>query len=238
MRIWPTLLLVLAILLDAAPLRAAALSVAPTRLNLGGTAPTDAVTVRNDGERPVLVQVETFRWTGPLGREGLEATRDLLAVPSVFRIGPGQRQVIRVALRRPFTGSVEKAYRLLIAEVPEETEERGGGIRFTLRLSLPVFVTPAGAAPRPEWRLERDARGWKLVLRNTGNAHIRIRNLRLRPDNGDRVIEPAEPAAYVLAGAEHVWRLPAGAMRRASRFILEAESQGGPISVPLAAEGS
>ncbi len=159
MRLWFRLFALLLVLLDTAPLAAAALSVAPTRLELGPDANTDAVSMRNDGDRPVLVQVETFRWTGPLGAEGLEATRELLTVPSIFRIAPGERQVVRVALRRPFRGTVEEAYRLLIAEVPEETGPRAGGIRFTLRLSLPVFVTPEGARPRPEWRLRRDARG-------------------------------------------------------------------------------
>ncbi len=76
------------------------------------------------------------------------------------------------------------------------------------------------------------------MLRNRGDAHIRIRALRLRPENGDGVIEPAEPAAYVLAGGEHAWRLPAGALRKSRRFVLEAESQVGPISIPLVAEGS
>ncbi len=238
MHFWLRFLVVLAVLLDAAPVVAAALSVSPTRLSLGTGTTTDAVAVRNDGDRPVLVQVETFRWTGPLRTDALESTRDLLAVPSVFRIAPGARQVIRVALRKPFTGGVEEAYRLLIAEVPEEAGAETGGVRFTLRLSLPVFVTPEDARPRPEWRLRRGAGGYELVLYNAGNAHIRIRGLRLRAEEGDAVIEPAEPAAYVLAGGEHVWRLPAARVRRARRFILEAESQSGPISVPLAVEGS
>ncbi len=238
MRLWLRSLAILAVLLDASPLAAAALSVSPTRLNLGARATTDAVAVRNNGKRPVLVQVDTFRWTGPLQVDALESTRDLLAVPSVFRIPPGARQVIRVALRKPFAGGVEEAYRLLIAEVPEQTGAETGGVRFTLRLSLPVFVTPDDARPRPEWRLRRGAGGYELVLHNAGNAHIRIHKLRLRAEKGDAVIEPAEPAAYVLAGGEHVWRLPEARLRRARRFILEAESQSGPISVPLAVEGS
>ena len=227
-----------AVLLRVAPLAAAALSVAPTRLELAPGIGSDAVTLRNDGDRSVLVQVDTFRWTGPLNDEALEPTRELLAVPSVFRVPPGARQVIRVALRKPFAGTVEEAYRLLIAEVPEEDDGQRGGVRFALRLSLPVFVTPPGAQARPEWSLRRRGNGYLLVLRNTGNAHIRIRSLRLRSQSGDVVIAPDEPAAYVLAGGRHVWKLPAAPLGRGGPFILEAESQGGPISVPLSVEGS
>ncbi|HFD14905.1 MAG TPA: molecular chaperone [Rhodospirillales bacterium] len=236
-RIWSVVVL-MAVLLRVAPLAAAALSVAPTRLELGPGQGSDAVTLRNDGDRSVLVQVDTFRWTGPLTQDALEPTRELLAVPAIFRVPPGGRQVIRVALRRPFAGTTEVAYRLLIAEVPEETEARPGGVRFTLRLSLPVFVTPPGAQPRPEWSLHRQGRKYLLVLRNTGNAHIRIRKLRLRSPDGGVVIEPDEPVAYVLAGGRHVWELPAASLRRGGPYILEAESQGGPISVPLSVEGS
>ena len=105
-----------------------------------------------------MVQVQTFAWPhGPATAE-LEPTRDLIAVPPVFELAGNAKQIIRVALRGAAAGGREQAYRLLITEVP-----RGGaagtGVRFALRLSLPVFVTPTGAAPRPIWSLRATAAG-------------------------------------------------------------------------------
>ncbi len=229
------ILLLLAMVLAAPAALGGAFTVSPTTLTLDGTRKTAVVSVRNRGKDPVLVQIELFRWTGALDSGGLEPTRELLAVPPVARIPPDGKQVVRVALRSPFHGRVEQAYRLLISEVPSTAEPDVGGVRFALRLSLPVFVTPKGAAPRPEWRLQRTARGLELVVHNRGTAHLRIRRLVLRPAAGGKPITPGEELVYVLPGGSHVWTLPA-VEAAGQRFVLEAESQVGPIRQELVAE--
>jgi hypothetical protein len=87
--------------------------------------------------------------------EALAPTRGLLAVPAVFNLAAGARQVIRVASREAAASDIETAYRLLITEVPTATPETAAGIRFALRLSLPVFITPPGAVAAPEWTLRQ-----------------------------------------------------------------------------------
>ncbi len=152
-------------LLLAAPpgAMAAALSVAPTRIDLAPDQRAAAVTLQNDGDEPVMVQVQTFAWTGSPATSDLTPTRDLVAMPPVATVAAGDKQLIRVAARGGDKPAAEQSYRLIITEVPPETKGPQAGVRFALRLSLPVFVTPAGAAPDPVWSVERGGAGPRLV---------------------------------------------------------------------------
>jgi fimbrial chaperone protein len=205
---------------------AASLSVAPTRIDLEAGDPAAVVTLQNDAVEPVMVQVQTFAWPRSPASADLEPTRDVLAVPPVFEVAGKGKQIIRVALRAPFAGERERAYRLLITEVP-----RGGttgtGVRFALRLSLPVFVTPLGAEPRAVWSLRETRAAPELVLRNEGTAHLQVRRIVLRPGGNGVAAQSIETSAYVLAGQEHSWPLPSGT--RSTTLQLEAETNIGPL---------
>ncbi len=218
------------LLCAAGPAAGGSLTVAPTRIDLGGGRTAGAVTLHNNAADPVLVQVETFAWTRSPATDDLEPTTRLVAVPPVFSLPADGRQVIRVALRDPQGGAVEEAYRLLITEVPQ-LGGKGGGVQFALRLSLPVFATPPGAAARPQWSIERGSGQPRLQLVNAGNAHMQVRKIRLKGGSGQQTIE--EPS-YVLAGQKQAWNLrlplPAGAT-----VALEADTSIGPLALPLAA---
>jgi fimbrial chaperone protein len=223
-----------ALLLVAAPAAAGNLTVAPTRIDLAGSRTSGSVTLQNNAKEPVLVQVETFAWEWGLATADLAPTRELVAVPPVFSLEPGAKQIIRVALREPGPRPAEQAYRLLITEVPGETGLRGGGVQFALRLSLPVFATPAGAAPSPHWLLRRDGKGGSLELVNAGTAHLQLRRLRLRGADGKE--QTIDRPGYVLAGQRQVWnvKLP---VKAGATFTLEADTNLGELEVPLTAQG-
>lgn len=210
---------------------AASLTVAPTRIDLLAGDTAAAVTLQNNEAQPVMVQVQTFAWPDGPATAALVPTRELIAVPPVFEIAESGRQIIRVALRAPLPGPREHAFRLLITEVP-----RGGarttGVRFALRLSLPVFVTPDGAEPRPVWSVRMGERSApELVLRNEGEAHIQVRRIVWRPD-GRAAATVIETPAYVLAGREHGWPLPPGT--GGAPLQIEAETNLGLLRATVA----
>jgi fimbrial chaperone protein len=212
---------------------AASLTVAPTRIDLANGETSAAVTLQNNDAETVMVQVQTFAWPDGPATADLLPTRDLIAVPPVFEIVGSGRQIIRVALRTPLSGPREHAFRLLITEVP-----RGGpratGVRFALRLSLPVFVTPNGAEPLPVWSLRVSERGaTTLVLRNEGQAHLQVRRITWRPQGRAGAPTSIEAPAWVLAGREQGWPLPASAA--AGSIELEAETSIGPLHATVAA---
>ena len=213
------------------PATAASLSVAPTRVDLAAGDTTGVVTLQNNAAEPVMVQVQTFAWPHSPASAELEPTRDLLAVPPVFELAGNARQIIRVALRGAVTGERELAYRLLITEVPR-SGAAGTGVRFALRLSLPVFVTPLGAEPKPAWSVRQTAGASELVLRNEGTAHLQVRRIVLRPAGRGAPAGTIDNPAYVLAGQEHAWPLPSVAGSTALQ--LEAETSIGPLSATVA----
>lgn len=212
---------------------ATTLSIAPTRLDLSPERPAAALTVRNDGQAPVLVQVETFAWRASPATSDLEPTRDLLAVPPLLRLAPGEKQIVRVARRSGPLPRVEETYRVLVSEVPERAQ--GSGVRLALRLSLPVFVTPPGARAEPRWDLRRQREGLVLAVTNLGDAHLQVHRVRLLA--GGRVL-PVDPApAYVLAGQTHHWPLGALRLEGTSALGLRAETNLGEIDIIVPVQG-
>ncbi|MFL5337075.1 MAG: molecular chaperone [Geminicoccaceae bacterium] len=206
--------------------RSASLSVAPTRVELGPGDPAGVVTLQNNAAEPVMVQVQTFAWPRTAASDDLEPTRELLAVPPVAELPGNGKQIIRVALRASLTGNREHAYRLLITEVPRGGSS-GTGVRIALRLSLPVFVTPPGAAPKPVWSLRQEQGIAHLVLVNDGNAYLQVRRIVLHAPGRPTPAQTIESPAYILAGQEHSWPLPAGTA--ATTLQLEAETNVGPL---------
>ena len=207
------------------------LTVSPTRIELGPERTPGVVTLVNNDSTPSLVQVETFAWPRTPATADLEPTRELMAVPPVFELQPGARQVIRVALRAPHAGPAEAAYRLLISEVPRPGDAPGG-VRFALRLSLPVFATPPGARAQPEWRIVADPAGSRLEVANTGTAHLQVQRIRLSGAADATIAQPA----YVLPGRSQSWPLPVSLMP-GSRLDLAADTNLGPLTVPLDVQG-
>ena len=216
----------------AAPAAAGSLTVAPTQIDLEAGRTAGAVTLQNNADEAVLVQVETFGWPRSPATGDLEPTRGLVAVPAVFSLPPDGKQIIRVALREPQRGDSEQAYRLLITEVPQSRSK--GGVQFALRLSLPVFATPEGAIPSPHWSIDRSGGKPTLQLVNSGKAHLQVQKIRLK--HGDGTEQTIDEPSYVLAGQQHAWdlRLP---VRAGSVVTLEADTNIGTLAFPLAAGG-
>jgi fimbrial chaperone protein len=205
------------------------LSVAPTRVELSSNARSGSVNLDNTGETETTVQVETFAWTGNNSIEALEPTRGLLAVPAVFNLPAGGRQVIRVASREGDPSEVEAAYRMVISEVPLGAPTTAAGIRFALRLSLPVFITPPGAAPSPVWSRSADGRG--LNVQNEGNAHLHVRQLRVTEEASGRLLAEVTSPSYVLARSAHHW--PDLVKPVVGSVVIEAQTNVGDLNIVL-----
>jgi fimbrial chaperone protein len=184
-----------------------------------------------------LVQVEALAWNDTADLAEVPRTSEILAVPPVFEIAGGAEQLIRLALRKPLTSDTERAYRLLITEVPRTVGDDAEGVSFALRLNLPVFVTPAGALPQPSWSLERSARGARLTLGNQGNAHVRVQSIALFEDNGAIPVFVSDDGGYVLAGGERSWQLDLGRLKAGAALTVKAETNLGELEARVDIRG-
>lgn len=209
--------------------RAGTLEVSPviTELAAGQTATILSVTNRNP--HATTVQVRSFAWTQPDGRDRLDDTAELLVSPPMFELPPGGAQTVRLILRgRPRPDGADRNFRLLVDEIPSSAAE--GNVRFALRLSLPVFAhAVASPGAQVEWRM---AEG-HLVARNHGARHARLTELRLAGAGTTPTPLRASETPYLLPGAERRW--PLDGLRLSARgAVLTGASQDGPFRVEIA----
>jgi fimbrial chaperone protein len=219
----------------AAPALAGSFMVTPVRATLSAKQPVAALTVRNESQEATVVQVEVVTWTQREGSDVYAATRDILATPPIFTVAPGASQLVRIGLRRDADPGRELAYRVFLQEVPPPAKSDFRGLRVALRMGIPVFVLPPTAvAPLLQWRAEAAQGGVSLSLKNEGNAHVQLTDLRLvLPAGGELARE--QMSTYVLPGQSRGWRFnrsaPAGASLR-----LSARTDGGDLETDVKVE--
>lgn len=210
--------------------------VTPVRATLSSAQPITALTVRNDGSEPTVVQIEMTQWSQEAGKDLYAATRDVLATPPIFTVAAGATQIVRVGLRRTPDAQRELTYRLFLQEVPPPPKPEFKGLRVALRMSIPVFVAPSVAlAPTFEWRAAREPQGWlNLSLKNAGNAHVQISDFRLEHADGKELARQSA-SAYVLAGQSRDWRFKSDAAAGAPVRVI-ARTDAGDVRANLNVE--
>jgi fimbrial chaperone protein len=188
----------------------------PIRVDLGATAASQVLTVRNDVYRP---------------------TQDVLVTPPIARIAPGAEQVIRVGLRRPTDPARQGTFRLFVNEVPGAPASGFTGLQVALRVSLPVFVAASGPARRDvAWTLSRDTDGGlSLTLENRGNVHVQVLDLTLSAPGPGQPIARQSQVTYVLAGQRRTFAFPLEVPlpADASSLRLSALTDGGSVDAEL-----
>jgi fimbrial chaperone protein len=183
--------------------RAAELSVSPILVELSARTPTALLTLRNEGARPVRLQVQTHAWSqDATGEMALPATQELVAYPPILELAPGASRNVRIGTTAR-TDAAERSFRLIVEELPAaQTDAAGAAVHVLTRLSIPVFVAPVAPQAKAELSATREGRRVRFTLRNTGTVRVRPSSIRaaLRGDD-DRALETREEQAwYVLAG--------------------------------------
>lgn len=187
------------------------------------------IKVNNPSDQPVKMNLSIFSWADSHDLSALEKTDDMIAVPPVFEIPPNGEQTVRIALRKALEIEQEKAYRILIGEVPSEVAPRQA-VGINLTVNLPIFVRPEGAEALPVWTIEKgDDDKPKLVLANQGRSFLKIDKISLVGEN--QVATPIfeRQGGYVLAGDNRTWplNLDLAALKRS--VTITTDSNIGPI---------
>jgi fimbrial chaperone protein len=221
---------VLPLLLSWQSLFAGSFAISPLRVEFTPGNETQVVRITNEGQSSLSIQVQGFRWSqAPDGDDRFEPAESLVAVPTVFSVEPGQRQIVRVGTLDPTFTDVEQSFRLFFTELARPDSESGPGVSMRLRVSIPAFVAPADG-PRPRLRIERfvrDGDAARITLRNTGNQHVQIRRLSLHagPSVEGDVVESAG-GIYLLPGTERTFSHPSLTVPGATTIRLEGDTTG------------
>jgi fimbrial chaperone protein len=189
---------------------ASTFSIDRTRIYLTRQHTSETVTLQNQSDEPLRIEVSAFRWTQVAGESMLlEATDDLIFFPPVATIEPGQSRQIRVA----FTGSGaarEAAYRIVIEELPSGEVSGGNTIRVLTRLNVPVFVQPDRATRTPSLgALNREGSTLIVPVLNEGSSHVMVDSITVTGlDVSDSELFAEQTNGwYVLAGSSNVFSL-------------------------------
>lgn len=208
-----TRLLIAGFLLHAAPkAEAATYTVNPTRVYLSARTTSALMTLKNESQQPLRMQLRAQRWhQTPAGEMQLAGTDDLIVFPTLLTLGPGEERKIRVASATPFD-AVEKTYRLYVEELPAGSGDQaeGSSVRILTRMGIPVFLQPARPTATAVLRgLGLNDGALSFELANTGNTHYIPESVIVRgfSAGGQPVSDWPINGWYVLAGGSRVFTM-------------------------------
>jgi fimbrial chaperone protein len=223
--------LVAALALATAPSAAdaASLQVAPVLLEMRAPGATSTVRLRNGSDLPLSAQARVFRWKQVDGRDVLEPTDEVVASPPSVTLSPRVDYSIRVVRTSRTPVEQEESYRLLLDELPDPAQQKGGAVSLVLRHSIPVFFMPAAtSASKLSWSVK--VTGGKVVLAVTNTGGRRVRLAGVRVSDGNRTVDfGAGLLGYALAGSTMSWERPAPRGFSGSAKIT-ATSDAGPVN--------
>lgn len=211
---------------------ATSLHVTPVSIDLTAPAGAGLITLRNDGTRPVTVQMRIFKWVQQQGNDAYLPTKDVAVSPPMTKLAPGAEQIIRV-VRTGKASAGQDSYRLLVDEIPQAARRTQNGVQFLIRQSIPVFLSAPGIARATVvWTGAAKGKTFTLTARNSGTDRQKVSRLLVKDQNGKVLARVEGLAGYVLGSSTRRWDfdLPGGASLKGRSLLLTAEDDKGPLS--------
>lgn len=195
----------------AVPAFAGSIEVGPITVQMLGSERTSTLTIRNASAAAESLQVRTVEWSQKDGQDVYAPSKALIASPPVVKLGPGETQKIRLVLENVPDAQRESAYRLILDELPTTPNIKGSGVKTTVRVLVPVFLTPsAQVQAKLRWSAARSPAGLVVTAANEGDARERLTGLTFVAD-GQPVGGGAAFNGYVLSHSSRSWTLAAPA---------------------------
>ena len=198
---------------------AADFGISPIKLYFDRQTRSAVVTVSNEADQPLVVEMALSRWTQDgQGKDVYTDSEDFQFFPRLMSIPPKDKRIIRIGVRTPIPGDDEVTYRLFINEIlaPQE-KATTSQVSLAFRFALPIFVSASKPAPRAQIigtvfvpGVGKDAGKvvTRVTLRNDGNENFRSESLRLVQPQGLVLAEVG--GWYLLPGIsrEHLLLIP------------------------------
>jgi fimbrial chaperone protein len=187
--------------------------VSPAMIFLGRESKSSVITVTNEGEDKVNLQVKAMEWSqDPEGKDIYRETNDLIFFPRILIINKNDHKIVRTGIRVPAV-SKEKAYRLFIEEIPQPRKPGAEATQLTIaiRFGVPVFVKPMKEELKGELAATELAKGvFSASVKNTGNSHFRITEIMLKGKNEKEgeTFNTKLNGWYLLPDASRVYSIP------------------------------
>ncbi len=199
----------LSLLLAAAGIAHADITVEGTRAIYPAAAAEINVRLGNDGHRPALIQA----WVSD---GGLEQKPENSAAPfildkPVFRLDPGRTHALRIrgiAAKAP-ADDREHLYWLNVVDVPpREASADENVVQVAIRFRMKLLYRPQGlgAPVNPDGQVSMAAGAGGLALRNAARHYFNLAGMTLVSASGERAVD----AFYLAPGESRTLALPEG----------------------------
>lgn len=193
-------------------------AVSPIRLDFDRLTKTGVITISNDGDDNLQIQMKAFEWTQDAeGKDQYQETDDLIFFPKIATVAKGEKRLLRTSYKFPATER-QKTYRLFIEEIPgpQKSVTPGAQITVAVRFGVPIFLKPLVEEVKGEVEDVKYADNkLKVTIRNSGNTHFFINSIQIK--NAD-VVSDEQKGWYLLAGAQRTYEFalkrPCSALRK------------------------
>lgn len=182
--------------------------VTPIRLDFEKGAKSGVITVVNEGDEKLTLQIKAFEWSQDAeGKDQYTETNDLIFFPRLLTLERKEEKIIRAGIRVPGTLR-EKTYRLFIEEIPAPRKTEGVNIAIAIRFGVPIFAKPLKEEVKGEIEKIELLKGiLNIIIRNKGNTHFIIQSINIKGKNakGEEVFSKELSGWYLLAGVSRLY---------------------------------
>jgi fimbrial chaperone protein len=182
-------------------------AVSPIRLDFDRTTKTGVITITNDDDDKLQIQMKAFEWTQDAdGKDKYEESDDLIFFPKIATVEKGEQRLLRTSYKIPATDK-QKTYRLFIEEIPgpQKTPTQGAQIAVAVRFGVPIFLKPLKEEVKGEVDSVKYADGkLNVKIKNAGNTHFFINNIQLK--SGEKIAEDIK-GWYLLNNAARTYSI-------------------------------
>ncbi|MEW6324140.1 MAG: fimbria/pilus periplasmic chaperone [Nitrospirota bacterium] len=204
--------------------------VTPIRLIFDQQTKTGILTIQNDGEETLQLQVKAYEWTqDERGKDRYTETDDILFFPRLMKLEKAEKRILRAGVKQ-LAREKEQTYRLFIEEVPEPQKKReGASIDISIRFGVPIFVKPVPEEVKGAIEKVQLGEGkLRIDVRNTGNAHFRIESIQVTGTDaqGTESFSRTLSGWYLLAGTmrSHELSVSREECRDTARFVMDVKT--------------
>ena len=128
--------------------RGSSFEVSPIRVTFQPNESTTLMTVRNDGQERLRLQVSVMAWDqNKQGEMVLTPTDDIIFYPNLLTVDAGAQRNLRLGTSNVVV-TKERTYRIFVEELPSNQKFQTTGVRVVTKMSIPIFIKPTKADVR------------------------------------------------------------------------------------------
>jgi fimbrial chaperone protein len=210
---------------------AANFEIKPIKIFFDARSKIEKLTLKNVSEDNLTVQIKAYKWTqDEEGQDLYQDTNDLIIFPKIATIKKDEEKIIRVGTNLR-SGSIEKAYRIYVEEIPsgEKKDIKAATLHLYMKIGVPVFISPDNKNEKGTIEAVKLRNGEaEIMVKNQGNLHFVVTGLQVKGVNpqGQEIFSKDVGGWYLLSGTSKTYEIsiPADACKKMMRMNIEVKT--------------